>query len=124
MEVSGSDGRVLKRFELADIISDAMIAGGDDPRQFVYSAPTDWFHNNGATYNRADDSLIISSRENFVIALDYKTSRIKWILGDKTKKRVPISVSEKICDQSGTWKPAAAWATCPLHYIRSTLTGS
>ncbi len=87
MEVSGSDGRVLKRFELADIISDAMIAGGDDPRQFVYSAPTDWFHNNGATYNRADDSLIISSRENFVIALDYKTSRIKWILGDKTKKR-------------------------------------
>ena len=86
MEVSAADGRVLKRFELADIISDAMIAGGDDPSQFVYSAPTDWFHNNGATYNRADDSLIISSRENFVICLDYKTSKIKWILGDTTKK--------------------------------------
>jgi hypothetical protein len=29
---------------------------GDDPSQFVYPTPTDWFHNNGVTYNRADDS--------------------------------------------------------------------
>ena len=71
---------------MADIISAAMIAGGDDPSQFVFPTPTDWFHNNGATYNRADDSLIVSSRENFVICLDYKTSAIKWILGDPTKK--------------------------------------
>jgi arylsulfate sulfotransferase len=85
-EVDSKDGHVLKRFDLAHIISAAMIAGGDDPRQFVYPAPTDWFHNNGATYNRADDSLIISSRENFLICLDYKTSAIKWILGDTTKK--------------------------------------
>jgi arylsulfate sulfotransferase len=45
-----------------------------------------WFHNNGAAYNRADNSLIVSSRENFVICLDYNTSAIKWILGDPTKK--------------------------------------
>ena len=63
-----------------------MIAGGDDPSQFVFPTPTDWFHNNGAAYNRADDSLIVSSRENFVICLDYNTSAIKWILGDPTKK--------------------------------------
>jgi hypothetical protein len=30
--------------------------------------------------------LIVSSRENFLICLDYKTSAIKWILGDTTKK--------------------------------------
>ena len=71
---------------MADIISAAMIAGGDDPSQFVYPAPSDWFHNNGVAYNRADDSLIISSRENFVICIDYETSAIKWILGDPTKK--------------------------------------
>jgi len=63
-----------------------MRAGGDDPSQFVHPAPTDWFHNNAVTYNRADDSLIISSRENFVICIDYQTSAIKWILGDPTKK--------------------------------------
>lgn len=79
-------GKVLKRWNLADIISAAMIAGGDDPTQFVFDAPTDWFHNNTVTYNRADDSVLISSRESFVICLDYSTNAIKWILGDPTKK--------------------------------------
>jgi arylsulfate sulfotransferase len=86
LEVNSSDGTVLKTFNMADIISAAMIAGGDDPSQFVYPTPNDWFHNNGAAYNRADDSLVISSREDFVICLDYETSAIKWILGDTTKK--------------------------------------
>jgi arylsulfate sulfotransferase len=79
-------GNVLKIWSLADIISAAMIAGGDDPSQFVYPTPDDWFHNNAVAYNRADDSLVVSSRENFVICLDYETSAIKWILGDITKK--------------------------------------
>jgi arylsulfate sulfotransferase len=86
LEVNSSDGTVLKTFNMADIISAAMIAGGDDPSQFVYPTPSDWFHNNGVAYNRADDSLIVSSRENFLICLDYETSAIKWILGDTTKK--------------------------------------
>lgn len=79
-------GNVLKTWNLADIVSAAMIVGGDDPNQFVYPSPDDWFHNNSTTYNRLDDSLIISSRENFVICLDYETGAIKWILGDPTKK--------------------------------------
>src|SRR5215211_550279 len=85
MEVDVS-GSVLKRWDMADIISAAMRAGGDDPSRFVPPPPTDWFHINGSTYNRADDSLIVSSRENFLICLDYQTSAIKWILGDPTKK--------------------------------------
>ena len=85
IEVDAS-GRVLKTWNLANIISAAMTAGGDDPSQFVYSSPTDWFHNNAVAYNRADDSLIISSRENFLICIDYETGAIKWILGDPTKK--------------------------------------
>jgi hypothetical protein len=79
-------GRILKTWNLADIISAAMRAGGDDPRQFVYATPNDWFHNNSVAYNRADDSLIVSSRENFLICIDYETGAIKWILGDPTKK--------------------------------------
>lgn len=85
IEVDAS-GKVIKEWSLGDIISAAMIAGGDDPSQFVHPTPTDWFHNNGTAYNRADDSLIVSSRENFLICLDYESSAIKWILGDTTKK--------------------------------------
>jgi hypothetical protein len=79
-------GTVLKQWNMANIVSAAMIAGGDDPNQFVYPTPTDWFHLNGCAYNGADDSLVVSSRENFLICIDYKTSAIKWILGDRTKK--------------------------------------
>jgi hypothetical protein len=71
--------------KLADIISAAMIAGGDDPSLFVYPAPTDWFHNNATAYRSSDNSLIVSSRENFVIAIDYDSGNIKWILCDPTK---------------------------------------
>jgi hypothetical protein len=85
IEVDAS-GNLLKTWNLATIIAAAMRAGGDDPSQFVYPTPNDWFHNNSVAYNRADDSLIISSRENFLICIDYDTSAIKWILGDPTKK--------------------------------------
>ena len=86
LEVDAHSGSVLKTWNLANIISAAMRAGGDDPSQFVYPDPNDWFHNNSVAYNRADDSLIVSSRENFLICLDYDTGTIKWILGDPTKK--------------------------------------
>lgn len=84
MEID-TEGKLLKTWNMADIISAAMIAGGDDPAQFVYASPTDWFHSNAVTYNRADDSLIVSSRENFLICIDYTTGAIKWILGDPEK---------------------------------------
>lgn len=84
MEID-SQGQLVKTWNMADIISAAMIAGGDDPKRFVYPSPTDWFHNNAVAYNRADDSLIVSSRENFLICIDYSTGAIKWILGDPTK---------------------------------------
>ncbi len=86
LEVDAHSGNVLKTWDMAAIITAAMRAGGDNPSQFVYPAPNDWFHNNSVAYNRADDSLIVSSRENFLICLDYATGSIKWILGDPTKK--------------------------------------
>ena len=86
LEVDSNDGHVLKTFNMASIISATMRAGGDDPSEFVFPTPTDWFHNNGVAYNRADNSLVVSSRENFLICLDYNTGSINWILGDPTKK--------------------------------------
>ncbi len=85
IEVDGA-GNVIKTWNMADIVSAAMIAGGDDPSQFVYPTPTDWFHNNSTAYRRSDNSFVVSSREDFVITLDYNTDEIRWILGDTTKK--------------------------------------
>jgi arylsulfate sulfotransferase len=78
------NGAVLKTWKIADIVRAAMIAGGDDPSAFV-RAPDDWFHNNSSTYSKSGNALIVSGREDFVIALDYDTGNIKWILGDPTK---------------------------------------
>ena len=84
IEVVSSKGVVRRTFDLAAIISKTMRAGGDDPSRFV--VPTsDWFHNNSATYWPKHNELVVSSRENFVIALNYTTQKIEWILGDPTK---------------------------------------
>jgi len=79
------DGNLLRTWNFAQIIGDAMTAGGDDRNAFIAKAPNDWFHNNATAYRASDNTLIASSRENFVIGVDYDTHQIKWILGDTTK---------------------------------------
>lgn len=77
-------GEVLKEWDLGEIFRRTMRAGGDDPSNFVRDN-ADWFHMNSAIYNRADNSLLLSSRENFVVKIDYDSGDIKWILGDPAK---------------------------------------
>ena len=95
-------GNVLRSWSLGDIISAAMIAGGDDPNQFVHSAPIDWFHNNATAYRASDNSLIVSSRENFVMAIDYDSGAIKWILGDPTKLWYSVFFSASVRPDAGS----------------------
>jgi hypothetical protein len=80
----GQNGDIIKEWDLAAIFRAAMQAGGDDPANFVRDG-ADWFHMNSAIYNPSDDSLLVSSRENFVVKLDYTSGRIKWLLGDTSK---------------------------------------
>jgi hypothetical protein len=77
-------GSIVRRWDLAAILSTYMRNRGDDPNAFVRPG-ADWFHMNAATYDPHDDSVIVSSRENFLIKLDYSTGNIAWILGDPTK---------------------------------------
>lgn len=77
-------GVLLNSWNFATIVSEAMVAGGDDPSLFV-TRTADWFHSNAAAYSKTSNELIVSSRENFVIAVDYDTKKIKWILGDTSK---------------------------------------
>jgi len=79
-----SNGKVIKEWDLGKIFSEYMLQEGDDPSNFVRDG-VDWFHMNAATYDPADDTLVISSRENFVVKLDYTTGKLIWLLGDETK---------------------------------------
>jgi arylsulfate sulfotransferase len=77
-------GAVLSEWDLGQILGDYMLSQGDDPTQFVRPG-VDWFHMNASTYDPADDSVIISSRENFLIKIAYQSKEIIWIFGDPTK---------------------------------------
>lgn len=79
-----SAGAITKEWDFSALLSAYMRSQGDDPSSFVRQG-VDWFHMNAATYDPRDDSLIVSSRENFVIKVDYSTGHIIWILGDPTK---------------------------------------
>jgi arylsulfate sulfotransferase len=80
----GPSGFVFQSWDLAPLLADYMNSHGDDASAFVRTA-VDWFHNNAATYDPRDDSVIVSSRENFVIKIDYATGEPIWIFGDPTK---------------------------------------
>jgi arylsulfate sulfotransferase len=77
-------GTVLKEWDFAALLGAYMRSRGDDPESFVRPG-TDWFHTNAATYDPRDDTVIVSSRENFVIKVDYRSGDIVWILGDPAK---------------------------------------
>jgi arylsulfate sulfotransferase len=75
---------IPNQWDLGAILSAWMSSQGDDAAAFVRPG-VDWFHSNSAIYHPSDDSIIVSSRENFVIKLDYKSGQIIWIFGDPTK---------------------------------------
>ena len=77
-------GVVTGEWDLGAILSSYMKGAGDDPATFVWPG-VDWFHMNSAVYDPRDDSLVVSSRENFIIDIAYATGEIRWIFGDPEK---------------------------------------
>lgn len=46
---------------------------------------TDWFHLNSIHYDRLDNSILLSGRnQDIVINIDYDTLELNWVLGDPT----------------------------------------
>ncbi len=79
-----SDGTVLKAWHFDDILAEFIVSRGEDPSALIMN-DFDWFHVNSAAYDAGDDALIVSSRENFVIKIDYDTGEIAWLLGNPDK---------------------------------------
>lgn len=78
-------GSIFNTWDFDQILSSQIVSKGENPSTFIQSG-VDWFHMNSAIYVPQDDSLIVSSRENFVIKIDYSTKKIKWILGNPAKQ--------------------------------------
>lgn len=77
-------GTITRMWDLDEIFRSEIQAAGEDPSLLVADG-RDWFHMNSAVYDASDDSLILSSRENFVVKIDYATGDILWILGSLLK---------------------------------------
>ena len=79
-----SDGNTIKEWDFGIIFQEFIESEGYDSSNFVRDG-LDWFHMNSAIYDPSDDSIIASSRENFVVKVDYTSGKIIWLLGDETK---------------------------------------
>jgi arylsulfate sulfotransferase len=77
-------GVVLAEWDFGALLTTYMLEQGDDPSSWIRPG-VDWFHMNAAVYDPRDDSIVASSRENFVLKVDYTTGALRWILGDPTK---------------------------------------
>ncbi|MFL2534899.1 MAG: aryl-sulfate sulfotransferase [Candidatus Azotimanducaceae bacterium] len=79
-----SEGNALKEWDFGIIFRDYIESEGYDSGNFVRDG-ADWFHMNSAIYDPSDDSIIASSRENFVVKVGYESGELIWLLGDETK---------------------------------------
>jgi hypothetical protein len=78
------EGHVIREWDFARIIGDYMASMGDNPALFVLPGQN-WLHINSSYYDPNDNALVISSRQEFIMKVDYDTGAIKWIFGDPTK---------------------------------------
>jgi hypothetical protein len=78
------DGHVIRSWDFQKIIGDWMTRHGDDAAAFVRPGKN-WLHLNAQVYDPRDNSLVVSSREQFVMKVDYDTGAIKWLFGDPKK---------------------------------------
>jgi hypothetical protein len=83
VEMTGT-AQILRTWDFAQIIGDYMSANGDNPALFVRPGEN-WLHLNSQIYDPSDDTLIVSSREQFVMKIGYTTNDIRWIFGSPDK---------------------------------------
>lgn len=86
VEISHKTGKIVKVIDMKKILPKSMWktykAGGDKK--------VDWLHQNAVDYDKNDNSILISSRnQDLIMKLDYKTNHIKWIYSGKKKSTWP-----------------------------------
>ncbi|WP_341779382.1 aryl-sulfate sulfotransferase [Levilactobacillus sp. HBUAS70063] len=86
IEVSHKTGKIVKVIDLKKILPKSMwekYKKGTDGK-------IDWLHNNAVDYDKNDNSIVLSNRnQDLIMKLDYKTSHIKWLYSGKKKSSWP-----------------------------------
>ena len=77
-------GRTINAWDYGIIFRDLIEADGYDSSNFVRDG-VDWFYMNSAIYDPSDNSIFASSRENFVVKVDYGKPEVLWLLADETR---------------------------------------
>ena len=80
IEIDRENGKVVKKIDLKELFPAAAYEDYDSTDE-KEGGMKDWFHQNSVVYDKHDDSIIISGRnQDTVMKIDYKTEKIKWIL--------------------------------------------
>jgi len=86
VEISHKTGKIVKVIDLKKLLPKSMWTSykkGADGK-------IDWFHQNSIDYDKNDDSIIISGRnQDMIMKIDYQTKQIKWIYSGKKKATWP-----------------------------------
>lgn len=78
VELDRQTGEIVKKFDLKEVLNT------DDGKSENWSS-YDWFHNNSVWYDEKTNVVILSGRhKDAVIAIDYDSGKLKWIIGDPT----------------------------------------
>ncbi|WP_156470469.1 aryl-sulfate sulfotransferase [Levilactobacillus senmaizukei] len=86
IEVSHKTGKIVKVIDMKKLLPKSMWSH----YQKGLDGKIDWLHQNAVDYDKNDDSIVISSRnQDLIMKLDYQTDHIKWIYTGKQKSSWP-----------------------------------
>lgn len=93
VQISHKTGKIVKVIDLKKILPSSMYknykAGSD--------GKIDWFHQNAVDYDKSDNTIMISGRnQDMIMKLNYKTDKIIWIYSGKSKKSWPKKYRSKL----------------------------
>jgi hypothetical protein len=114
VELDRESGNIVKSWDTKEVLN---MEDGKSENWSNY----DWFHNNSVWYDEKENVIILSGRhQDAVIAIDYDTSELKWIIGDSTnwsQEYQEYFFTPKGCDDfEWQWSQHAAMVT-PEGYI-------
>ncbi|MQS76191.1 aryl-sulfate sulfotransferase [Lactobacillus halodurans] len=93
VQISHKTGKIVKVIDLKRILPKSMYENykaGSDKK-------VDWFHQNAVDYDKTDNTIMISGRnQDMIMKLNYKTNKIIWIYSGKSKSSWPKKYRSKI----------------------------
>ncbi|WP_257611018.1 aryl-sulfate sulfotransferase, partial [Oenococcus oeni] len=85
-EISYKTGKIVKIIDLKKILPSSIwkdYKKGTDGK-------IDWFHQNAVDYDKNDNSILISGRnQDLIMKINYKTDKIEWIYSGKKASSWP-----------------------------------